>query len=285
MRWRRAPRPRSRPRLPIWPAPMSGRRMPRSCWAEAVDGLAMAAGGPHAEPEATHFLNAVTAERRSTISKGLERYVDIAPQAEAKIPSGKGNEPKGSAFEDDLQPSLGPKTDHELETKGSTTEKSIDDEPPQDPTASQEKAASASPGSTLYVKRPKILSDPGLTPEERAYVEKEFKIKKNAVLRAAARGELKFTSPTGTVRLSTLQQSYRNAVADRFQRRFGVPPDLSRLNADHPVDLVVNGIPTQRLKLLDESINKSVGSALLQAARKAGLKSGDKIADIVFSQE
>ncbi|WP_145957245.1 polymorphic toxin type 15 domain-containing protein [Serratia ficaria] len=36
----------------------------------------------------------------------------------------------------------------------------------------------------------------------------------------------------------------------------------TKLNADHPVDLIVGGSPTQRLQMLNESINKSVGSSL-----------------------
>ncbi|MDE9430676.1 polymorphic toxin type 15 domain-containing protein, partial [Xenorhabdus bovienii] len=59
-------------------------------------------------------------------------------------------------------------------------------------------------------------------------------------------------------------------------------PNLSKLNADHPVDLIVGGSATQRLKMLNESINKSVGSALKSAGRKAGLKAGDKISEIIF---
>ena len=63
---------------------------------------------------------------------------------------------------------------------------------------------------------------------------------------------------------------------------FWKKPDLSKLNADHPIDLIVGGSPTQKLQMLHESINKSVGSALKNAGRKSGLKPGDLISEIIF---
>ncbi|CDG22275.1 protein of unknown function [Xenorhabdus poinarii G6] len=74
---------------------------------------------------------------------------------------------------------------------------------------------------------------------------------------------------THNVRISSLQNDYRKAISERYERRFGKAPNLSKLNADHPVDLIVGGSATQRLKMLNESINKSVGSALKSAGRKA----------------
>ncbi|WP_261247515.1 RHS repeat-associated core domain-containing protein [Serratia ficaria] len=56
----------------------------------------------------------------------------------------------------------------------------------------------------------------------------------------------------------------------------------TKLNADHPVDLIVGGSPTQILQMLNESINKSVGSSLKNAGRKAGLQPGDRISEIIF---
>lgn len=58
--------------------------------------------------------------------------------------------------------------------------------------------------------------------------------------------------------------------------------DMSRLNADHPVDLIIGGSGTQRLRMLNESVNKSIGASLLQAGRKAGLSVGDKIKEVIF---
>ncbi|SCZ74166.1 MULTISPECIES: RHS repeat-associated core domain-containing protein [Photorhabdus] len=136
--------------------------------------------------------------------------------------------------------------------------------------------------STLTVNKPKILSNPNLSDAERKFLEREFRIKQNALSRAAKRGELVWSPGTHDVRISSLQNSYRKAVAERYERMFNKAPDLSKLNADHPVDLIVGGSATQRLKMLNESINKSVGSSLKNAGRKAGLKAGDKISEIVF---
>lgn len=79
-----------------------------------------------------------------------------------------------------------------------------------------------------------------------------------------------------------MQASYRKAVTERFERIFGRSPDLSKLNADHPVDLIVGGSAHQKLQMLDETINKSVGSSLKNAGRKAGLSPGDLISEIIF---
>jgi hypothetical protein len=115
-----------------------------------------------------------------------------------------------------------------------------------------------------------------------AFLRNEFQIKKNAIQRAAQRGELKWSPGTEDVRISSLQNDYRAAVAARYQRMFGVEPDMSALNADHPVDLLIGGGATQNLKMLSEAINKSVGSSLLQAGRRAGLTAGDVINEVIF---
>ncbi|MDE9434303.1 RHS repeat domain-containing protein [Xenorhabdus bovienii] len=136
-------------------------------------------------------------------------------------------------------------------------------------------------GIALTVNKPKILGT-NLSDAERKFLEREFRIKQNALNRAAKRGELVWSPGTHNVRISSLQNSYRKAVSERYERIFGKAPNLSKLNADHPVDLIVGGSATQRLKMLNESINKSVGSALKSAGRKAGLKVGDKISEIIF---
>jgi hypothetical protein len=66
------------------------------------------------------------------------------------------------------------------------------------------------------------------------------------------------------------------------ERMYGKPLDLLRLNADHPVDLIVGGSPDQSLRMLHESINKGIGASLRQAAKRAGLQPGDAIASIRF---
>jgi RHS repeat-associated protein len=136
--------------------------------------------------------------------------------------------------------------------------------------------------TVLRVNKPRIFSDLSQSPEDMAFLRNEFQIKKNAIQRAAQRGELKWSPGTEDVRISSLQNDYRAAVAARYQRMFGVEPDMSALNADHPVDLLIGGGATQNLKMLSEAINKSVGSSLLQAGRRAGLTAGDVINEVIF---
>lgn len=83
-------------------------------------------------------------------------------------------------------------------------------------------------------------------------------------------------------RLKSLQTAYRDAVATRYERLYGESLDLTRMNADHPIDLVIGGSPTQPLKMLNGSINKSVGSALRQAAKRAEMNPGDPIKSVIF---
>jgi RHS repeat-associated protein len=139
-----------------------------------------------------------------------------------------------------------------------------------------------STGTSLIVNKPKILRNENLTSAERDYLERQFMKKQNALTRAAQRGELIWSPGTHDVRISSVQSYYRQAVSARYERIFGKSPDLTKLNADHPVDLIVGGSPTQRLQMLNESINKSVGSSLKNAGRKAGLQSGDIISEIIF---
>ncbi len=137
-------------------------------------------------------------------------------------------------------------------------------------------------GTRLTVNKPKILSSTKLSSTERKFLERQFMKKMNALNRAAQRGELVWSPGTHEVRISSLQSSYRQAVSARFEKMFCSAPDLSKLNADHPVDLIVGGSPTQRLQMLNETINKSVGSSLKNAGRKAGLQPGDTISEIIF---
>jgi hypothetical protein len=81
-----------------------------------------------------------------------------------------------------------------------------------------------------------------------------------------------------SIRTPTLTKCKHGCLDNRIEH------DLSKLNADHPVDLVIGGSATQSLKLLNESINMSVGSSLLQAGRKAKLNPGDIIKDVEFQK-
>jgi len=139
-------------------------------------------------------------------------------------------------------------------------------------------------GVKLTIKKPGIFSRTDLTVAERAYLERQWKIKKNALTRAASRGELKWSPGTDDVRISQLQADYREAVAERFQRRYGRAPDISRLDADHPVDMIVGGGADQNFKMLHRSINRSVGSSLKAAGRSQGLAPGTPIQSIEFDK-
>jgi len=136
----------------------------------------------------------------------------------------------------------------------------------------------------LTIKKPGIFSRTNLTAAERAYLEKQWAIKKKALTRAASRGELRWSPGTDDVRISQLQADYRQAVAERFQRRFGRPVDISRLDADHPVDMIVGGSADQNFKMLPLPINRSVGSSLKAAGKKQGLTPGTPIQSIDFNK-
>ncbi len=136
----------------------------------------------------------------------------------------------------------------------------------------------------LTIKKPGIFSRTDLTTAERAYLEKQWRIKKLALTRAANRGELRWSPGTDDVRISQLQADYRQAVAERFQRRYGRAPDISRLDADHPVDMIVGGDTDQNFRMLHRSINRSVGSSLKSAGRSQGLAPGTPIQSIEFDE-
>lgn len=138
-------------------------------------------------------------------------------------------------------------------------------------------------GATITIKAPKVLDDPKLSPTERAMALKAWNFKKASLSRAASNGELRYTPDTEDIRIAELQREYRELVAARYRRMYGKEPDLSKLNADHPVDLCVGGAADQCLKLIHSRVNKSVGASLAQACRAAGLKPGDPISKIEFN--
>lgn len=137
-------------------------------------------------------------------------------------------------------------------------------------------------GADLIASRPSILSDPSLSANQLTYLQKAFARKELSIQRTANRGELVYTPGTDGFRIESLQRSYRSAVATRYERMYGRPIDLSTFNADHTVDLIIGGSPEQSLRLLNQSINKSVGASLLQAGRRAGLQPGDSINSVKF---
>ncbi len=104
---------------------------------------------------------------------------------------------------------------------------------------------------------------------------RDYARKKRLLLRyQRENGAFTFAPNTSDVRISSMQSNYRNAVASRFERRFGVALDLSRLDADHGVDLIAGGSPTQRLQMRARGINKSFGAQIVRQAEKAGLREG-----------
>ena len=143
--------------------------------------------------------------------------------------------------------------------------------------------ASGKSGSiSLTIKEPSILTQKGLSDTERTLLQKHFRIKSNAIQRAAKRGELKWSPGTSDVRISELQAAHRARVAERFERIFGQKLNMDTLNADHPMDLILGGVADQRLRMLNESINKSFGASFLQAGRKAKLQPGQPIQEIII---
>ena len=135
---------------------------------------------------------------------------------------------------------------------------------------------------SLTIKEPGIVNYPNLSAAERAFFQKHLRIKRNAIRRAAKKGELKWSPGTDRIRISDLQATHRARVAQRFERMFGQKLDMTTLNADHPVDLILGGSAKQRLRMLNESINKSLGASLFQAGRKAHLRAGQQISEVVF---
>jgi hypothetical protein len=136
-------------------------------------------------------------------------------------------------------------------------------------------------GVDLEISVPKILSNNRLSDAELTLVKRDFKRKINALQSAARRGELRFSPGTGDIRISELQQEYRERVLVRFEKMFGVQPDIKSLDADHPIDLIVGGPSTQSLKMLHRSVNRSVGVSLRLAGERAGLNPGDPIHSII----
>ena len=127
------------------------------------------------------------------------------------------------------------------------------------------------------------MSDDNLSDDERRLIEQDFRIKTLVLQEAARREELVYSPNTDDVRISALQAKYRKEVIKRYKRRYGMEPDISLLDADHPVDLIVGGDADQRLKLLHQSVNRSIGSQLKRQAKKQKLKRGDKINKIIVN--
>jgi len=257
-------------------------------------GLALAVLGPTLAPMAAVAMQVTgVALAAAAISDGIEGAQDIAYAAQGDLDSHSYNPLRDGVFGGDAEAYANFETGLmilaalELEfaapfVMAQQVQAQANRQAMQKSRASARVGNGASGGKTLIVKEPKIFSKQNLTTEELNYYRKHFNIKKRALTRAAKNGQLKWSPNTDDIRISELQKSYRDAVSARYKRIFGKEPDLSRLNADHRVDLIVGGSPTQRLRMLDETINKSVGASLKQSGRKAGLKAGDIIDEIIF---
>ncbi len=106
---------------------------------------------------------------------------------------------------------------------------------------------------------------------------RDYTRKKNAFIRHQNRhGSFEYSPGTDKVRIAEIQADYRDAVAARYQRRFGTELDMSRLHADHPIDMIAGGSPAQQLKMRSSGINQSFGSQIMLRGKKAGLKAGDR---------
>jgi RHS repeat-associated protein len=139
--------------------------------------------------------------------------------------------------------------------------------------------------TVFNLKEPGILKDPNLGAAERALIEADFNIKVRVLQKAAKNGELNYRPGTEDVRISELQAKYRQQVIERFERRYGKKPDIAKLDADHPVDLIVGGEADQALKLLHRSANRSIGSQLKKEAERLKLEPGAPIDEIRMPTE
>jgi hypothetical protein len=145
----------------------------------------------------------------------------------------------------------------------------------------KDQEAGPRPGVDLFIDEPPILSDSSIPGLERGLARKAFNEKMASLSAAGRAGKLRYSPGTETVRIAKLQADYRAEVKKQYIAKYGtVPSSLDYLDADHPVDLVVGGKPDQALRLVHQSVNRSVGSQLKREAVAAGLKSGDPIRSI-----
>jgi len=126
----------------------------------------------------------------------------------------------------------------------------------------------------------------------------DFQIKTADLKRAAKAGGLTVVSNPSQIRDATAQSAYRQAVKVRYTRylqQLGMNPQqaeleatkkFSTLQADHRIDLQVSGDlsdpnDSSHLRMLDGSVNMSVGRQLANEIERLGLQTGDSIDDVV----
>jgi hypothetical protein len=137
-------------------------------------------------------------------------------------------------------------------------------------------------GAALEIEQPPVLSDPSIPDVELTIAKRDFRQKMKGLQAAAKSGSLRYSPGTKLTRIAKYQADYRKEVRARFIKKNGYEPEhFDKLDADHPIDLIVGGAADQKLRMVHQGINRSVGASLKSAARKEGLKTNkDLIASI-----
>jgi len=129
---------------------------------------------------------------------------------------------------------------------------------------------------------------------------RDFLRKTAGLQRAAERGELVVVSNPSSIRDASAQAAYRRAVFNRyvnFLKELGMTEGqamahaqrkFETLQADHRIDLQVSGAladpnGSSNLKMLDGSVNMSVGKQLELGIDRLGLQSGDQIHEVIVN--
>ena len=125
----------------------------------------------------------------------------------------------------------------------------------------------------------------------------DFQVKTADLKRAAKGGGLTVVSNPSQIRDASAQAAYRRAVRVRYTRylqQLGMTAQqadieatrkFSTLQADHRIDLQVSGSlsdpnDSSNLRMLDGSVNGSVGKQLANEIERLGLQTGDQIDDV-----
>jgi hypothetical protein len=122
----------------------------------------------------------------------------------------------------------------------------------------------------------------------------DFRVKTADLQRAAQRGDLVVVNNPSRIRKPSAQEAYRDAVFNRYvnylkeigmteqQATAQAAQKFKSLHVDHRIDLQVSGGLTDpnantNLRMLDGTVNTSVGSQLAKEIERLGLQAGDQI--------
>jgi hypothetical protein len=128
----------------------------------------------------------------------------------------------------------------------------------------------------------------------------DFRMKTTDLQRAADRGELVVVNNPSSIRDTSAQAAYRRAVRNRyvnFLKEIGMTQEqalaqaekkFETLHADHRIDLQVSGAlqdpnGTSNLRMLNGSVNTSVGRQLANEIERLGLEPGDQIHEVIVN--